>query len=96
MTGNRHQILIWFDGNLKRFRVQTEILAAVFDWISKQQLSLLLFMLGLTDLPDHDGKVKSDRKMIFATHQRYNVEDRDYCSHISATFGTTGKFLTVF
>ena len=56
--------------------VQIEIVAAVYDWIFKQQLNLLLFLsdwycgkLGLTDLPGHDGKVTSDGKMIFIAHQ---------------------------
>ena len=55
-TGNWHQIWIWLEGNFKEFRVQIEIFAAVFDWISKQQLNLLLLLsdwycgkLGLTD-----------------------------------------------
>ena len=57
--------------------MQFEILAAVFDLILKQQLNLWLFlsdlnykMLGLTDLPGHHGKVTSDKKMIFISHQR--------------------------
>ena len=53
-------------------------------------------MLGLTDLPDHDGKVTPDKKMAFISHQRYKVENRDYCSHISVIFETRGKFLIVF
>ena len=57
--------------NFKCFRVQIEIIAAVFGWISKQQVNLALFLsdgfyrkLGLTDLPGHAGKVMSDKKMI--------------------------------
>ena len=50
----------------------------------------------MTDLPDHDGKVTPDKKMTFISHQRYKVENRDYCSYISVTFETRGKFLTVF
>ena len=71
-TVNWHQILIWSESNLKKFRVQIEISAAVFSWISKQQLNLLLFLsdwycgkLGLTDLRRHNEKVTSDKKMIF-------------------------------
>ena len=52
--------------------------------------------LGLTDLPGHDGKVRSDMEMIFISHQRYKSRNRDYCSHFSVTFETTGKFLIVF
>ena len=51
--------------------MQIEIIAAVFGWISKQQVNLALFLsdgfyrkLGLTDLPGHAGKVMSDKKMI--------------------------------
>ena len=47
----------------KVIRVEIKIIAPVFDWISKQQLNLLLSLsdwywekMGLTDLPDHDGK----------------------------------------
>ena len=43
-AGNWHQVWIWFEDNLKGFRVQIEIIAAVFDWISKQQLNLLLLL----------------------------------------------------
>ena len=38
----------------------------------------------------------SDKKMIFISHQRYKVENRDYCSHIPMTFETKGKFLIVY
>ena len=79
-TGNWYQIWIWFEGNLKAFRVQTDILAVVFDQIFKQQLNLLLFLsdrycrnFGLTDLPGHDGKVTSNKKMIFFSHERKRV-----------------------
>ena len=39
MTRNSQQIWIWFEGHVKGFMVQTEILAAIFNWISKQQLN---------------------------------------------------------
>ena len=39
MTRNSQQTRIWFESNVKEFRVQTEILAAIFNWISKQQLN---------------------------------------------------------
>ena len=38
----------------------------------------------------------SDKKVIFISHQGYKGGNRDYCSHFSATFETTGKFLTAF
>ena len=50
----------------------------------------------MTYLPDHDGKVTSDKKIIFISHQVYKGGKRDYCSHMSVTFKTTGKFLIVF
>ena len=48
--------------------------------------------MELTDLPGHDGKVSSDKKTIFISHQRYKGGNRDYCSHFLMTFETTGKF----
>ena len=53
-------------------------------------------MLRLTDLLGQNWKVTSDEKMIFIFHQRNKGGNRDYCSHISVTFETTGKFLIVF
>ena len=53
-------------------------------------------MLGLTDLPGHHGKVTSDKKMIFISHQRNKCVNEDYCSHCSVTFETTSNFLIVF
>ena len=47
-------------------------------------------------LPSNDGKVTPEKKMISISHQGYNGENRDYCSHFSVTFETTGKFLIVF
>ena len=101
--GHWHQIWIWFEGHFKVYRVQTEILAAVFNWVSKQKLNLLLFLsdwygrkLGLTDLLGHVGKVVSDEKMIFIFHQRNNGGNRYYCNHFLVTFETTGKFLIDF
>ena len=52
--------------------------------------------MGLTDLPGHDRKVRSDKKIISISHQGYKGENRDYCNHFSVTFGTTVKFLIVF
>ena len=34
--------------------------------------------------------------MISISHQGYKRGNRDYCSHFSVTFETTGKFLIVF
>ena len=34
--------------------------------------------------------------MISFSHQGYKGANRDYCSHFSVTFETTGKFLIVF
>ena len=50
----------------------------------------------MTDLPGHDGKVTSDKKMIFIFHQRHKDGNRGYCSHFSVTFERAGKFLIVF
>ena len=50
----------------------------------------------MTDLPGHDRKMTSDKTMIPISHQRYKGGNRDYCSHFSVTFQTTGKFLIVF
>ena len=51
--------------------------------------------VGLKDLPGHDGKVTSDKKMISISHQGYKGINRDYCSHFSVTFETTCKFVIV-
>ena len=47
-------------------------------------------------LPGHDGNVTSDKKMISISNQGYKGRNRDYCSHFSVTFETTGKFLIIF
>ena len=52
--------------------------------------------MRLTYLPGQDGKVTSDKKIIYISHQGYKGGKGDYCSHSSATFETTGKFLIVF
>ena len=84
-TGKWHQISIWFEDSVKGFGVQIEILASVFDWISKQQLNLSLFLwdwycrkLGLTDLPGHDGKVTSAINFILSPYYRSFRADRDF------------------
>ena len=102
-TGNWHQTWIWFEDNFKGFRVQIEILAVVFDWISKQQLNFLLLLLdwscrklGLTYLPSHDGKVTSDKKMILIFHHINKGGNGDYWSCYSVIFETTSKFPIAF
>ena len=50
----------------------------------------------MTDLPGHNEKVTSDKKLISISHQRYKSGNRDYCSHVSVTFKKTGKFMIVF
>ena len=50
----------------------------------------------MTYLSGHDGKVTSDKKKISISHQGYKGGNRDYCSHFSVTFETTGKFLILF
>ena len=52
--------------------------------------------MRFTDLPGHKGKVTSDKKMISISHKGYKDGNRDYCSHFSVTFETTGKFIIVF
>ena len=48
------------------------------------------------DLPNHDGKVTSDKKLIYIFHQRYKGQNRNYCSNFSVTFKTTSTLLIVF
>ena len=48
--------------------------------------------MELTDLPGHEGKITSDKKMIFISHQRYKVGNRDYCG----IFETASKCLNCF
>ena len=50
----------------------------------------------MTDLPGHDGKAASDKKIICIPCEAYKGGNRDYCSHFPVTFETTGKFLIVF
>ena len=49
----------------------------------------------MTDLLGHDEKGVSDKNMI-TSHQRHMEGKRDYCSHFSMTFETTGSFLIDF
>ena len=74
-----------FKGSVKGFGVQIEILASVFDWISKQQLNLSLFLwdwycrkLELTDLPGHDGKVTAAIYFILSPYYRSFRSDRGF------------------
>ena len=76
---------MWFEGSVKGFGVQIEILASVFDWISKQQLNLSFFLwdwycrkLGLTDLPGHNGKVTSDINFILSPYYSSLSADGDF------------------
>ena len=50
----------------------------------------------MTDLPGHDGKVTSYKKMVSVSHQWCKSGNKDYWSHFSVTFETTGKFLIFF
>ena len=52
--------------------------------------------VGFMDLPGHDGKMTSDKKMVSISQQRCKGGNRDYCSHFSVTLEKTGKFLIVF
>ena len=40
--------------------------------------------------------MKSDKKMTSISHKGYKGGNKDYCSHFSVTFETTGEFLIVF
>ena len=42
-------------------------------------------------LPGHNGKVTSNKKMIFISHQRSNVGNKNYCSHFSVIFEATSN-----
>ena len=95
-TGNWHQIWVWFEGNYKGLRVQTEILASVFEWISKQQLNLLLFLSDWYCRKLRKLEKASAKKMIFMSHQKCKEENRDYGSHFSVIFERARIFLIVF
>ena len=45
------------------------------------------------DLPGHNRKVTSDKKIICTPHEGYKGGNKDYCSHFSVTFEATAKFL---
>ena len=49
----------------------------------------------MTDLPAHDGKVTSNKKMLFISQQRNKSGNGDYCSHFSVTVETPSKFLII-
>ena len=48
------------------------------------------------DLPGYEGKVTSDKKMIFASHQRYKIKNRDFCRYFSVIIERTNRFLIDF
>ena len=50
----------------------------------------------MTELRDHIGKVTSDKKMIFVSHQRNKGGKRDYCIHFYVIFETASKFQLFF
>ena len=50
----------------------------------------------MTYLPDHDGKVTSDKKTISFLVEGCMSGNRDYYSHLLVTFETTGRFVIVF
>ena len=52
--------------------------------------------MGLTDLPGHNRKVTSNKKIISVPYEGYKGGKRDYCTHFSVMFEITGKFLIVF
>ena len=95
-TGPRRKIEDRYEFGLKaslEFRVQTEIIAVLFrlnfQATSKfviASVRLILTKVGLTNLPDCNGKMKSGKKIICYWYQRYKGGNRDYCSHFSAIF----------
>ena len=52
--------------------------------------------MGLTNLPIHNGKVTSDKKMICKSNQWYNGGNREFFCHFPVIFKITSKFLIVF
>ena len=52
--------------------------------------------MGLADLPGYDGKVTSDKKVIFISYQRGKGGKRDYRSFFSVIFETSSKFTIFF
>ena len=73
----------YLSGN--RVNMQIEIIAAIFDWISKQQLNLSLFLsywycrkLWLTDLPGRDRKVRSHMHFILSPYEKPQSADRGF------------------
>ena len=68
-----------------RVDMQIEIIAAIFDWISKQQLNLSLFLsswycrkLRMTDLPGRDRKVRSHMHFILSPYEKPQSADRGF------------------
>ena len=52
--------------------------------------------MEFTVLLDHNGKVTSDKKLIFSRYEDYKDGNRDYWRYFPVTFETTVKFLIFF
>ena len=52
-------------------------------------------MLGLMDLPDHDGKVMSDKKIFLSLLKGVRVEIEIFTAFFSVIFETTSKYQIV-
>ena len=57
--------------SMKDLRKQREFIAAIFDWFPKRKANVPLLVsdwywkkFGLTNLPDHDGKLTSDMNLV--------------------------------
>ena len=50
----------------------------------------------MTELRHHNGKVTSDKKMIFISHQRNKGGKKDFSIHFYVIFETTSKFQLFF
>ena len=59
-------------------------------------VKVILPNVGVTDLPGHDRKVTSDKKIICNSYQRYKGRNTVCCSPFSVIFETTTKFLIFF
>ena len=81
--------------------MQIEIISAISDCISKQQLNFSLFLsdwycqkLGLTHLRSHNRKVMSDKKMISTSCQ--SCKGGNCCCQFWLNFEITSKFVILF
>ena len=52
--------------------------------------------MGQADLPNHDGKVASDKNMISNSYQMYKGGNINCCSYFLVIFETRSNFLIVF